>query len=404
MKNIVRTIARKILPGFLKKILRKIFIPPPKPRTYVFYQNLGVDLCSCQKRVLLSYITAPLETSQSAWSRHVTISVCAQIIRCLLNMGFVVDVAHCRDQQNKEAMLAKEYDVIFGFGHPYYEASLKWKNVPKIIYLTESHPDFLLTQETVRLQYFESRHQKKLPLARAGAYYKNEHIAIADYGILVGNQVTAKTYAHAFAPNRLFPLTTMGAVNPNYTPQPRDCKITRKNFLWFGSFGAVHKGLDILFDVFEKTPEYHLYICGLDSYERPYFTNFGTNVHLMDFVWINSQAFVDLMNQCSFVIFPSCAEGMSTSVLTCMNHGLIPLISRETGIDLPEIGMYLEDYKTTYIQSVVDLWANMPPDRLQTEHQRVFEYARSYFTIHAYAKRLQAVLAQVFGLCSIPSR
>lgn len=35
------------------------------------------------------------------------------------------------------------------------------------------------------------------------------------------------------------------------------------DFLWFGSAGAIHKGLDILLDTFKNVPKGELYIAGL---------------------------------------------------------------------------------------------------------------------------------------------
>jgi hypothetical protein len=57
------------------------------------------------------------------------------------------------------------------------------------------------------------------------------------------------------------------------------------------------------------------------------------NVHVHGLIDIKSNLFVEILAKCNFVIYPSCSEGGSPSVLTVVgNGGLIPIISHETTI------------------------------------------------------------------------
>lgn len=45
---------------------------------------------------------------------------------------------------------------------------------------------------------------------------------------------------------------------------------SRRNFLWFGSVGLIHKGLDIVIDAFKELPDLSLNVYGLDKKSMVY--------------------------------------------------------------------------------------------------------------------------------------
>ncbi len=40
--------------------------------------------------------------------------------------------------------------------------------------------------------------------------------------------------------------------------------------MWFGSGGMIHKGLDLVLEVFARMQEYHLHICGPVHHEEDF--------------------------------------------------------------------------------------------------------------------------------------
>ena len=85
-----------------------------------FYQNINLDpVNDKQKKVLISYITDSFKVFDA---RHTNVLESAVIIKTFIDMGYCVDVIHCQDEDNVSIMLQKQYDVIFGFGVPFYEA------------------------------------------------------------------------------------------------------------------------------------------------------------------------------------------------------------------------------------------------------------------------------------------
>lgn len=82
---------------------------------------------------------------------------------------------------------------------------------------------------------------------------------------MLGNEYTSRTFRYAQKLVYRNPIST-----PCQYPWPEDEDFgdCRKRFLWFGSGGMVHKGLDLVLEAFAEMPEYHLTVCGPVSREQ----------------------------------------------------------------------------------------------------------------------------------------
>jgi len=267
-------------------------------------------------------------------------------------------------------------------------------NSLKIIYLTELEPDFSLSQECERIQYFYERHFSKMKIARSGRHYKGKYIDVSDCGILLGNSYTSKTYEKKI--KKIFLLNPTGLINPRYSYYSRKTSKSKKNFVWFGSGGAIHKGVDILIDTFKENLEVNLYICGLNKQEKMEM-NMGEYPNIVDlgFVDVNSELFLWLVNQCSYVILPSCSEGMATSVLTCMNHSLIPVVTKETGIDIFDFGIEIGDFHVEHMKNIIKRACSLSDEEVENMHKKVFQYAREKFTIERFTGEFDMTMEEI---------
>jgi hypothetical protein len=64
--------------------------------------------------------------------------------------------------------------------------------------------------------------------------------------------------------------------------------------------------------------------------------------------------FRDLARKIYAFILPSCSESISTAGATCLQVGFYPIVSRQTGLDLPAgRGLYLEACTTEAIERAV---------------------------------------------------
>lgn len=384
----------------IKHILRcKIIIPIMKffdryvERKQNVY-NINFDICSRSSgKVLVSYITAGL-LNKNRSMHHTNIKESLVIIKYFIDRGYAVDIFDCNDQEHLSEI--DSYDIIFGFGAAYKRACELNKDAKKIAYLTECAPNMSYKNEAERIEYYFKRHGIKIGIERSGVFFKNDEICFSDDGLFMGNEFTAIGYKEAFPNMHISFITPSGMYNNTFVYKDKQSK-KECNFLWFGSSGAVHKGLDILLDVFQRNTECHLYVCGLNSSEKWLMRQYRKcmNIHECGFVDVQSSKYLELLDKVAFVILPSAAEGMATSVLTCMRHGLIPIVTVNTGITLKNFGVSLEDFHIEYMMQVVKCVSEYSIERINEERSKVYEYANEEFSLMAYKSRLYSALDKI---------
>ena len=171
----------------------------------------------------------------------------------------------------------------------------------------------------------------------------------------------------------------------------------RHNYLWFGSTGAIHKGLDILIDVFSKRDDVILHICGLNKEEKK-ILKFKGRSNMFDYgrIDVNSGAYLQLVNKCSYIILPSCSEGFSTSVTTGMLHGLIPVVIRNTGFNRAgDHAIFLEDYKLEYVNNKLNELSDFDPAELCNLSRKVYEFAQKNFRLEAFEDNFRTIMTSL---------
>jgi hypothetical protein len=316
-----------------------------------------------------------------------------KIVSSFSALGYVIDIIKYNDIKSYELIKNKKYDLIFGFGEAFYQLTNLQPTAISILYMTENHPEFSYREEKKRLDYFYERHRRKIKITRSGRFYKTYHLnKIYSHIITMSETKPLESLYHN--PHTIFPT---GITNPKYTFEVKDHLHARKNFLWLGSSGAVHKGLDLLLDVFNQRNNIILHICGLGKIERENLNIQRTeNIVEYGFIDIKSDIFLELVDMCSFIILPSCSEACSTSITTGMLHGLIPIVIRDTGFNrLGDNAIFLEDFKVDYINLKLNEFSNFDPDRLTILSRQAFGFARQNFTIQAFENSFKDILTDI---------
>jgi glycosyltransferase involved in cell wall biosynthesis len=159
----------------------------------------------------------------------------------------------------------------------------------------------------------------------------------------VGNAHTIGTWAPVFE-GPIYPFDTQALEVPELPGDPKDFGAARRHYLFLASRPQIHKGLDLLLEIFPRTPDLHLYVCS-DFKDEPDFCAcfrrelFETpNVHPVGRVDVASPDFQALARTCAYVIHPSCSEGQAGAVTQGMHAGLVPLVTRESGVDTEGLG------------------------------------------------------------------
>jgi glycosyltransferase involved in cell wall biosynthesis len=347
---------------------------------------------SVRGRVLLSHdITPFFRPANDPLGNHGNYWTARYIAQTFLERNYIVDVINW---ENTTFTPRKKYAYFIDI-HNNLErlAPLLGSECTKILHITASHWLFQNTAEYLRCLDIKNRRGAVVQPRRLSA--PSRAIEAADYATIFGNDVTISTYAYAGKPIVKTPMPSTDTF-PN--PETKDFEKARKNFLWIGGTGAAHKGLDLVLEAFAGMPDMELTICskvtGEDDFVRAYHRELYElpNIKLIGYVDTGSDAFKTLCSQSIGTVFASCSEGQAGSVVLAMNAGLIPIISRESGVDLPSCGVILKENTVSEIKAEVQRVAALTPDVLRSQATTIWGYAREHYGRATFARAYDTLI------------
>ena len=349
-------------------------------------------------RALLSYIVDPflLPAGRPLPHSHTHFWESREIGLILADLGFEVDVIQWSNRTFRPAV---EYDL-------FVDVRLNLERLApsvgprclKVMHIETGHPTFYNPAQQRRLDALERRRGIRLPPYKTIA--ENRAIEVADAATILGNAATRETYEFAGKP--LYPVPISQPVLYDF-PERKDFDAVRRRFLWLGSAGMVHKGLDLVLELFASLPDFHLTVCGPVERERDFEAAFERelyrtpNIETVGWVDVASPAFTELARRTLGLVYPSCSEGQNGGTVTCLHAGLLPVVTRETGVDVdPGFGIVLADAEPeTLRRAVIDL-AGRPAAELEAMARRGWSWAREHHTRESFAAGYRrAILAIV---------
>lgn len=338
--------------------------------------------------VLISYILKPflLKPGEPIPTSHTHYWECLQMAKTFLEMGYCVDVIRF---DNDVFLPRKDYAFFIETrwnlqrSAPYLS-----KDCIKIFHADTAHLLFHNAAEANRILALQQRRGVTLMPRRFEA--PNKAIEHADCAIVLGNEFTLSTYRYTQKPLYRVPISSQ-VTYP--CPEEKDFEACRKHFLWFGSGGLVHKGLDLLLDAFAQMPDYHLTICGPINKEEDFVKEFykelyqTPNIHTVGWVDLDSQNFINILNSCIGIVYPSCSEGGGGCVINCMHAGLIPLVSYEASVDVSDdYGVIFKECSIEEIKSSIQMISSLPAQKLKQMARNSWEFARANHTRERFAQ------------------
>jgi glycosyltransferase involved in cell wall biosynthesis len=352
------------------------------------------------KRALMTYTVRPfhLDAGSPAWVCQSNLWESVEIVRIFNRLGYVVDIVDYKDTQWAPT---KNYDVFFGM-HENFERLMPYLDtpIPKIYYATGAHWSWENIAEQERVEAL--RRRKGIDYPPLPKRQREHHWAeMADAVIALGNEWTRSTY---FAYNRHSYGVKISVVPiQDIDLSKKDFSSARRNFLWMSGVGLLHKGLDLLLDVFSELPDLELYLCGslegendfVKVYERELFHT--ANIHWIGWVNVRSDQFRRLVDQCAYITFISCSEGGGGSVLTCMQCGLVPIVSKESSVDTGNYGITLSNNSLKTIYEVVREASQMPIDVCRKMAEDTQKEIRLYYSREAFSKNMEQILRTILG-------
>lgn len=374
-----------------KKILRRLELQRIGEEQFV--SDINRDYTREQKKILLCYLDYQRTVQELRQNfGHTNRQEMMQIIKACIERDWCIDICGCNDRNATEYIRADYYDFIFGFGEAFRYAREHNPKALSILYMTENPYDISYARETERIAYFMERTGRNFALERTGVYYQKDDEKKADEVLCLGDE------SYFPAGKRVFRIWPSALKNPTFSLDFSQKK--RTNFLVYGTDGFVHKGNDILVEIFERHPEWTLYLCGARGEEKAKEAGYRLppNVHAVGFVDTMSEQFNEIVSKCYYLLLPSCSEGISTAVLTGMRHGMLPVVSRGIGLDgLTEYCVYFEDY---HIERVEDLLRQLVEEgteekQLQRRSRNAMEYADAHYRLEDFTKMFQDALLEI---------
>ena len=350
----------------------------------------NINKCSTgNPRALISYTVIPFLSKKQSHTNQQESRVIAGLFD---QLGYQVDFIH---YTNPKKLNYQDYDVVFGFGEP-FENSFRDSNckAKRIYYATGAHVFHQNPAEAQRVINFNAKYSANLMPKRLVPWCWTLSSTFSDLLIVIGNEWTASTYRN-FSDKPVLPINATALLNKDSANIQRHLPTARNNFLWFGSSGLVHKGLDLCLEYFVNHPEYTLHICG--PQEPEFFSLMqkllvNPNIIYHGFVDVNSEKFIDIASHCLFAILPSCSEGQATALLTAMGAGLIPIGSRYTGIDIEQLGYLIECLDVDSIDYAIKQARAQSDKVLQRQSEIVTEYIGNCHTCKVFESKLHRYL------------
>lgn len=384
---IIKRIARKVHAGMIKMLSSKH--PVTVDYTLRLTENIGRNFCNeAQPKALLCYIPFDLVNIViRGGMTHCNQLEFYQMIHYFIDRGYCLDICSY-DYQGE--IKTNYYDVILGFGNAFFDAREKNTEAKDVFFMTENPYIISMTKEIERLNYFRTRHGfvPKNYKYRSGRCFKQDDelqckriIAMGDISFLMRPNIDVQ---------RLFPT---GFSDPEYHPRFEERKMT--SFLCLASDGFIHKGYDLILEVFSRHPEWKLYFCGTGLQVQAEKLKLKIHENVIDcgFVKIPSQRFEELCDECAAAVLFSCSEATSTSLLTAMRMGLVPITCRGNGFEIcGDHVLFTDGFHLEEIERALSSFECMTTEEYNVLSRRIYKYANDLFNLENFTNEFYKIM------------
>jgi len=365
-----------------------------KPPKKGFIEN--VFRTKFTKNALVSLVTLPY-TSQEEFFYHTILKETQTLCEITSEFNYNVDLV---DYNIDLPWDGKKYELVLGFGKSIedYLVHNQKKDFTLILYRNGTDSSFSDNVSMKRLSQFNTLHGI-IPFDSAPVHPQSYRAQVwfADTIIALGNDFVRQTYLeHTSARVEsldlfYFPVNIKKLAVKNYS-------LSQNKFLWFGSRGAVRKGLDLALDVFRRRPDLELYVCGLNEAENIFINLYKDsflepNIHNLGFVKMESEEFKELMTEVSAFIFPTIWEGGGGAALNLVaNAGLIPIITRNLGLDFDNEEYLIYDFTSDDLENSINKYLQLSSDALKAKTEKLKNYISGRHTYEAYRSRMKEII------------
>ncbi|MEO8393333.1 MAG: glycosyltransferase [Chloroflexota bacterium] len=373
-------------------------------KSRLFYPVTLYPKTAVRGRVLFSYLEQPLfwDDDAPAFKHHSNRWESREIARIFNELGYIVDAVNYADLKFQPR---HDYDVVFDI----------WKNLGrfaielrpetlKILHSTGSDPYYQNAAELSRVEALNRRRGVNYLPKRIVEDPEAFHASLkaADVCSLIGSAHTLATYPREMQA-KIHPVTVSGSLL-SFVKTSHDYELYGREFLWFFGYGAVHKGLDIVLEVISQLPHLTLHIVGDVEQEADFMSIYEhemtqlPNIHFYGHLIPETAEFSRILERSFCFIAPSCSEGISPSVVTCLQAGLFPIISRDTGVVLPSgCGIYLTNCSIEDVRHAILTASEMMPSEITAQVEQTREQASKIYSRENFRHKMQDFLTTVLA-------
>ena len=355
------------------------------------------------KRVLMCHLPEAFAGKQQP-KHHSNLTECMVVARCFDRMGYRVDCA----SRAKTGIDYSPYDIVFGINGNAFMGSFSSDPHIKplrIFYSVGAETCFNYRNTAARNMEFHKRHNRWFldsnrympgdPRNYYEAHFSDAVICLGD------GSVHSQFLAEDPRPDHYLWLPAF-YFKVKESDKEKNFEKCRRNILWFGSAGLLHKGLDIAIDFAAAHPEFTLHICGSSSKEKAFLEYYSptlkkcTNIHTHGFVNIESQEFADILNMCGIVLNPSVSEGGAVSVLNVVGNGaLLPVYSRATGIEFNGNGIEVEEVTYEAFKKALLQADSLAPEVFSQKAFAAHRLISEEHTLEKYEERMYNCIKEI---------
>jgi len=349
--------------------------------------------------VLLSYLTAPFYKKENdpIFKTHSNHWECYQIAKIFLDEGYCVDVINW---DNKEFLPKKNYKVFIDIHSNLERLSPHLnKDCIKILHITGAHWIYQNFKEYSRLMHIQNT--RNVTLIPRRVVPPSMAIEFANLATTVGNEFTISTFN--YAKKEIYRIPISSSVLFDF-PENKNFEKCKKNYLWLGSAGLVLKGLDIVLEVFKNLPDYKLFVCGPikneKDFEKAFYKELYETKNICTYGWVDleSEKFKEIYENCIGIVYPSFSEGGGGSVISCMHAGLIPIVTRESSVDIENFGFLITDITVKGIENLIKKISSLDTEELKLRSIAAWNYARQKHTRDSFTREYKKFVKEKLGL------
>jgi len=325
-------------------------------------------------------------------------------IACILNrLGFWVDIADRTINLKDIEKIKDKYDIFIGIGagdsgKHFKNIASKLNSAIRVLYALGPEPNLSNKITTERHNFFLERHPGvNITVRRLIKEVDiDDSMKFVDTIITNCNERGIEGYKKFKKNIKRIWLSSYSKLNSSFN---EILSKDNKKFLYFGGNGNITKGLDLVIEAFVNLPELELYI-GAPEHEEDFNSIYdpvlstAKNIHFLGFMDVKSNLYKKITSECGYVILPSSSEGCATSVTTCMRRSLIPVVTKEAGVDIGNFGYNIEDIN---IDKLIEKIRKISGSNKEEFIQRCFDsYIESFkYTQENFSFTFEKVLLEI---------